>query len=105
MRGTFFSSVVHELRTPLNSIVPLVDVIISSLIRQSEIGNGHVLKLLKVIKSSSEHLIQVVEDALDVARIENNKFQVFLESFKFREAIDDVCSIMQFQIEQKALQL
>jgi signal transduction histidine kinase len=47
----------------------------------------------------------VIEDALDVSRLENNKFSIFREFFELRQAIESVCSIMKFQLEQKGIQL
>jgi signal transduction histidine kinase len=41
----------------------------------------------------------VIEDALDMSRLENNKFSIFREFFELRQAIEGVCSIMRFQLE------
>lgn len=47
----------------------------------------------------------MIEDALDMSRLENNKFSIFREFFELRQAIEGVCSIMRFQLEQKGIQL
>jgi signal transduction histidine kinase len=60
-------------------------------------------KLLKVVFNSANHLSHVIEDALDVSRIENNKFELVKEVFNLREAIQEVADTMRFQIEQKGL--
>lgn len=45
----------------------------------------------------------MIEDALDVSRIENNKFTLFKEIFDIRGAIAEVCDVMRFQVEGKNL--
>lgn len=60
---------------------------------------------LKIILNSSLHLQNVIEDALDMSRLENNKFSIFKEMIDIREAINEVCEIMKFQLKQKNLAL
>lgn len=47
----------------------------------------------------------MIEDALDVSRLENNNFLLFKDHFKISDAVKDVCEIMEFQFRQKKLQL
>lgn len=74
MRSMFFSSVAHELRTPLNSIIPIIRMMLETM--------GHELSArsrtyLTIILNAALHLESVIEDALDMSRIENNKFSIF----------------------------
>jgi signal transduction histidine kinase len=71
MRGMFFSSIAHELRTPLNSIIPMIQMILNNFLSSID---ERVKKYLNTILNSSLHLQNVIEDALDMSRIENNKF-------------------------------
>lgn len=100
VRAVFFSSVAHELRTPLNSIIPILKMVIKDLAGTIKSSN-----LLKIVLNSSIHLSNVIEDALDISRLENNNFKLFIDMFKLRETIDEVCEIMAFQIDQKNLKL
>lgn len=93
MRAMFFSSVAHELRTPLNSIIPVVRMIIDYFSLEL---NEKIVNYLKVILNSALHLQNVIEDALDMSRIENNKFSIFDEMFDIRAAVNEVCDIMKF---------
>lgn len=86
MRNTFFSSVAHELRTPLNSIIPIVRLILL-LLSSGKFTVGMIESNLKVVLNSSLHLESLVEDALDLSRLENNKFTINKESFDLRTAI------------------
>lgn len=71
MRAMFFSSIAHELRTPLNSIIPMTKMILTNFLSSID---DRVKNYLKIILNSSLHLQNVIEDALDMSRIENNKF-------------------------------
>ncbi|TNV83809.1 hypothetical protein FGO68_gene12023 [Halteria grandinella] len=101
MRASFFSSVAHELRTPLNSIIPIVKMVLQLV--ENNKGMEKIHKLLYIVKNSSLHLQNVIEDALDISRLENNKFRITRENFDIKAAVQEVCEIMSFQIEQKGL--
>jgi signal transduction histidine kinase len=51
---------------------------------------------LNIIYNSALHLQNVIEDALDMSRLENNKFSIFKELSNIRSAIKEVCDIMKF---------
>lgn len=55
-----------------------------------------VQKLLRIVRNSSLHLQSVIEDALDISRLENNKFQIFKECFAIRQVVAEVSDIMSF---------
>jgi two-component system, cell cycle sensor histidine kinase DivJ len=88
--------VANELRTPLNSIIPVIRMIIdfySSKLDQKFQG------YIQIIYNSSLHLLNVIEDALDMSRIENKKFFIQLEFMDIRDAVKEVTDIMRFQLE------
>ena len=58
---------------------------------------------LNIILSSALHLQSVIDDALDVSRLENNKFTIYNELFNLNNAITEVCDIMRFQLSQKGI--
>ncbi|TNV85002.1 hypothetical protein FGO68_gene2455 [Halteria grandinella] len=105
MRATFFSSVAHELRTPLNSIIPILRLILESIQATNQGEFAKVAKYVKIILNSSLHLESIIEDALDISRIENKNFTLNMEMVDLREAIQEIREIMSFQIEQKRLSL
>ena len=91
----FFSSVAHELRTPLNSIIPILRMMLD--LMKDEMS-PKAYNYLKVILNSSLHLETVIEDALDMSRLENNKFSIFKQRFNIKEVVEEVCEIMRFQL-------
>ena len=58
-----------------------------------------------IILNAALHLLSVVEDALDMSRIENNQFQIVKESFNPKDCLDEILKVMQFQASQKNLYL
>lgn len=96
-RSRFFSSVAHELRTPLNSILPMSKKV------KDMVKCKQTLKYLDIIINSASHLANVIEDALDLSRIENNRFEINIEYVNIRSLIEEVSSIMEFQISRKNL--
>ena len=95
----FFASIAHELRTPLNTIIP-ISTKLTKLIKDS-----HLLHYAEVIKNSSIYLSNIIEEALDMSRIENDRFQINLDFFDARKTLKVVCDVMEFQIKQKKLGL
>jgi len=57
-----------------------------------------VANYLRIILNSALHLQNVIEDALDMSRLENNKFSIFKDLFDLRAAVTEVCDIMKFQL-------
>lgn len=86
MRASFFSSVAHELRTPLNSIIPILKMVLELLI-SGDIIKSKLIEYLRIVNNSSTHLQNVIEDALDISRLENNSFQIYKEMFDIRKTV------------------
>lgn len=55
-----------------------------------------VTKFIKIVLNSSLHLQSVIEDALDISRLENNNFTLFKEQFNIKKAIKEVADILRF---------
>jgi len=72
---------------------------------QNYIQEERGLLLLKVITNSGHHMQNLIEDALDMSRIENGKFEINSGIFDIREAVQETISIMQFQTDQKGISL
>ena len=96
----YFASIAHELRTPLNSIIPMLRMILST--HRSSL-DPKIINYLTIILNSALHLQNVIEDALDMSRIENDKFEILKELFNIRDALKEVCEVMDFQVQQKKL--
>lgn len=101
-KSAFLRSMSHELRTPLNSIIGFSRILGSGL-------GGPVtdeqLRQLEMINNSGHHLLSLVNDLLDLARIEAGKIEVNFEELDVAETVRDVVSTVTPEAEAKGLVL
>lgn len=102
MKDLYFTSMAHELRTPLNSILPVVRLILD--LYSSKL-DSRLMNYLQIIHNSSLYLKSLIEDALDLCRLENRSFLVSLSPFDFRKALKEVSDIMEYFVSSKGLRL
>lgn len=95
----FLANMSHEIRTPMNAIKGMTDILIRRNPKeyQKEYLNG--------IKHSSESLLVIINDILDVSKIEAGKVQLENNPFSVNEVVNNVHTIMQFKAQEKGLQL
>lgn len=94
----FFAAVSHEMRTPLNSITGLV-----KLLEWSE--PRAIYDYLHVLKATSEHLNHIINDVLDLSKIEEDKLILEEISFDLREIIDAITKGFSMIVEEKKIKL
>jgi two-component system, sensor histidine kinase and response regulator len=87
-KSTFLATMSHELRTPLNGILGMVRVL------ESVIGDSAQLSYVETIKSSSMALLAIINDVLDLSKIEAGKFELENVSFEFAPLLDEVVSLL-----------
>ena len=81
----------------MNSVIPILKLVLEMLLNNRNSFNiARMQELVQIAHNSSIHLQNVVNDALDVARIENNKFEINRSRFNIREALKDVYDLMKF---------
>ncbi len=99
-KSVFLANMSHELRTPLNSILGFSD-----LMRGAEGASEDQRKTLDIINSSGEHLLALIDDVLDMAKIESGRVSVDSRAFDLTSAVQDVATLMRQRAEAKGLQL
>ena len=87
LKSEFLATMSHELRTPLNSIIGF-----TGILRQELAGpiNAEQKKQLSMVQSSGRHLLNLINDLLDLSRIESGKMEVVEEPFEFEPLVDEV---------------
>ena len=98
-KSRFLSSMSHEIRSPLNSIVGYAHIL-----HQDPSIPEHRKQAVETLKRSGEHLSALIEDILDIARIEARKFELKSKPFNFSSFIDHLINTYKAQAEQKGLQ-
>ena len=91
LKSQFLANVSHELRTPLNSIIGFSEILQTRLAEQLE---PRYLKFLQNINASGQHLLGIINDILDLAKIESGKTELHPESLSVRSVVDGVCHVM-----------
>ncbi|MBK6610432.1 MAG: response regulator [Sphingobacteriales bacterium] len=95
----FLANMSHEIRTPMNAIKGMTDI----LIRRNPKDDQK--EYLEGIKQSSDSLLVIINDILDISKIESGKIELEHESFSVNELLNNVHTIMQFKAEEKGLEL
>ena len=95
-KSEFLSNMSHDIRTPMNAIVGM------TAIASSNINNPEQVRdCLKKITLSSKHLLGLINDVLDMSKIESGKLTLNLDHISLRETMDSIVSIIQPQLRAK----
>ena len=101
LKGRFIANMSHELRTPLNSILGFSDVLLDR-----TFGNltENQERYIKNVYTSGKHLLELINNILDIAKIESGKFEMVYETFLIDEVIGNVINVMKSLAEDKFIE-
>jgi len=95
----FLSNMSHEIRTPMNAILGM------SVIGMAAGDLARKDNSLAKIKNASEHLLKIINDVLDISKIEAGKFELSEVEFNFEKTLRQVLDFIRFRAEEKQLKL
>ena len=98
VKSQFLANMSHEIRTPLTAIVGHSEAII-----HGDIEKNKVQEDIAVIHGNSLHLLELINDILDLSRIEANKFELEIQPLDLTELIQDLAQTFTAQAQQKSL--
>jgi PAS domain S-box-containing protein len=84
LKSAFLATMSHELRTPLNSIIGFTGILLMGLVGPL---NPEQEKQLNMVQDSARHLLELINDVLDISKIEAGRIELVSESFDIRDAI------------------
>ena len=96
-KSEFLSNMSHDIRTPMNAIVGMTAIAIANADNQAQVHN-----CLRKIAMSSKHLLGLINDVLDMSKIESGKMTLNMDQVSLREAMDGIVSIVQPQVKAKS---
>jgi signal transduction histidine kinase/DNA-binding response OmpR family regulator/Na+-translocating ferredoxin:NAD+ oxidoreductase RnfG subunit len=94
-KGDFLSNMSHEMRTPMNAIIGMstIGLTATELTRKDY--------CLEKINDASKHLLGIINDVLDMSKIEANKLELSYVSFNFKKMINKVVNIISFRVNER----
>ncbi|MFI5234770.1 MAG: response regulator [Gemmatimonadales bacterium] len=98
-KSRFLANMSHELRTPLNAIIGYSEMLKED---AEDRGNREYAADLEKIRSSGKHLLALINDVLDLSKVEAGKMELYLETFDVRPLLEEVRTTVQPLIAQKA---
>jgi PAS domain S-box-containing protein len=96
-KSAFLANMSHELRTPLNAIIGYSDMLVED---AEELGNLEVVSDLDKIRTAGKHLLRLIDDILDISKIEADKMEIYLESFDVGGLIEEVATTIKPLMEK-----
>jgi len=102
LKSTFLSNMSHELRTPLNSVIALSGVLSRKLKKQIPDDE---YSYLEVIERNGKHLLSLINNILDISRIEAGREETEIAEFNVSSLLDEVIQMIHPQASQKDIEL
>jgi len=98
-KSEFLSNMSHDIRTPMNAIVGMTAIAMANIDSKQQVQN-----CLKKISLSSKHLLGLINDILDMSKIESGKMTLNIDQTSLREVMDGIVNIVQPQVRGKRQQ-
>ncbi len=99
-KTTFLNNMSHDIRTPMNAIIGFTTIAASHIDNKDQVKD-----CLQKVLSSSNHLLSLINDILDMSRIESGKVQIKEQECNLSEMIHNLVNIIQPQVKAKQLEL
>ena len=100
LKSQFLANMSHELRSPLNAIIGFSDLLHAN---KPPIEAAKQHQYIGHIRTSGHHLLQLINDVLDLSKVESGKFEFFPESVDLAAVINEVTTVLFTQIQRKRL--
>lgn len=99
-KSEFLANVSHEIRTPLNGILGYTQILEKDRMLSEQQKNG-----LGIISRCGEHLLTLINDILDLSKIEARRMELYPETFHFSSFLSEIADICRIRAEQKGISL
>jgi signal transduction histidine kinase/DNA-binding response OmpR family regulator len=98
-KSQFLANMSHELRTPMNAIIGYSEMLTEE---AQDLGQEDFIPDLNKINAAGKHLLALINDILDLSKIEAGKMDLYLETFSVRDTVRDVSTTMQPLVDKNS---
>lgn len=98
-KTAFLANVSHELRTPLSAILGFADILTRKLVDEED------LDAARTIRRNGDYLLELVNDILDLSKIEADRLEIRAAEYDLLEIIEDVADLMEFRAQENGMPL
>jgi len=103
VKSEFLANMSHELRTPLNAIIGFSDLLISK--KQANLSEEKCAEYAQDINQSGNHLLEIINDILDLSKVESGKFMTHIEAIAIQEILDHCLRLTRENAKTAGLEL
>lgn len=102
-KSAFLASTSHEIRTPLNAIIGFTELI--SLELYGKIDGEKNKEYLQLIRQSGEHLLSIINDILDISKLEADRFDIYAEKVEPRAVVASACRLVSASAMERGVEI
>ena len=99
-KSDFLANISHELRTPMNAVVGLANIL-----HNSDLPAQKQREFIKTLQLSAQSMMHLINDLLDIAKIEHDQMQLDKVPFNLAELVEEIISIMAVKAHEKGIEL
>ncbi len=96
LKSAFLANMSHEIRTPMNGIMGF-----SEILQKREVSREKQQKFLEIIYSRTQHLLNIINDILDVSKIESNQLTISTENFYLNDLLEELYHVFSRELEAR----
>lgn len=100
LKSAFLANMSHEIRTPMNGILGFAE-----LLKTPNLTGDEQMEYIRIIKKSGDRMLNIINDIVDISKIEAGQVKVFVSETKINEQTEFLYSFFKLEVEKKGIQL